>query len=296
VSAYDENRFSYPQGMTKLESYGDSLEKDDYRCHSRFERAVNFFNGHSLVALVDRKIGPGPHHLLISGLDRQKIDQLTITADELLIEGSRYPFAASCRYDSRIDLADEVDRGRFGANLEYFSRCLRRSATPRSLAFLLEPRHKVHRRSALARSIAERLAAGSELVFSPDILTGTKMCKGLGFGLTPGGDDFNGGVLLALHCAQKIFNRDFRRAITSVYESARGGNPFSNTMLAGASKGRAIGRIKDLLAALLYGGEKDVYRCVKELRTIGHSSGIDFGTGLLLALQKLDRNEGEKWW
>ena len=67
-------------------------------------------------------------------------------------------------------------------------------------------------------------------------------------------------------------------------------------MLASAGKGRAIGRIKDLLAALLYGGENDVFRCVNELRTIGHSSGIDFGTGLLLALQKLDRSEGEKWW
>jgi hypothetical protein len=282
--------------MIKLESYGDSLEKDDYRCHSRFKRAVNFFNGHSLVALVDRQIGPGPHHLLISGLDPQKIDQLAITADELLLDGSRYPFASSCRYDSRIDLADAVDLGRFGANLEHFSHCLRRSATPKSLAFLLRPRHKVHRCSALARSVAEQLAAACDLVFSPDLLAGVKMCRGLGFGLTPGGDDFNGGVLLALYCSQEIFNRDFRQILKSVYGSARGGNPFSNTMLASASEGRAIGRIKDLLAALLYGGENDVYRCAKGLRTIGHSSGIDFGTGLLLALQKLNRNEGGKWW
>jgi len=282
--------------MIRLESYGDSLEKDNYRCHSRFKRAVNFFNGHSMVALVDREIGPGPHHIIISGLDPQKAERLAITADELLIDGNRYPFASSCRYDSRIDLNGAIDKDRFAANLQYFEHCLRQSAAPKSLAFLLRHERRPHRRSALARSIAERLTAGSNLIFGRDFWSGIKTCRGLGFGLTPSGDDFIGGVLLALNCGQKIFRHDFRRIITSVGRLARGKNPFSNTMLAYASEGRAIGRIKDLLAALLYGGEKGVYRCAKELRTIGHSSGIDFGTGLLLTLQKLNCNEGEKWW
>lgn len=287
---------SLSRSMIRLESYGDSLEKDDYECHSRFKHAVNFFNGHSLLALVDRKIGPGPHHIIISGLDPQKAERLTITAAELLLDDNRFPFASSCCYDSKIELGGTIDCDRFSANLEYFEHCLRQSAAPKSLAFLLERKRKLHWRSALERSIAERMTAGSKLIFGQDFLAGIKMFKGLGFGLTPSGDDFIGGVLLALHCGQKIFKRDFRRTIKSVYRLASGGNPFSNMMLAYASQGRAIGKIKDLLAALIYGGEKNVFKCTKQLRTIGHSSGIDFGIGLLLTFKKLKRNKGEKWW
>jgi hypothetical protein len=282
--------------MIRLESYGDSLKKDDYRFHSRFKRAVNFYNGHSLVALVDREIGPGPNHVIISGLDPQKVDRLAITADELLIDGSRYPFAFACCYDSRIDLDGAIDRERFNANLEYFTHCLKRTAAPKSLAFLLERKHGPFRRSALERSIAERMRAGSKLIFSRDFLAGIKIFKGLGFGLTPGGDDFIGGVILALHCGQKIFRRDFRQTIHSVCRQAKGKNPFSNTMLASAGEGRAIGKIKDLLAALIYGGKKNVLNCAKQLRTIGHSSGTDFGIGLLLTFKKLSRSRGKEWW
>jgi hypothetical protein len=282
--------------MIRLESYGDCLEKDDYRCHSRFKRAVNFSNGRSLVALVDRQIGPGPHHIVVSGFGPQMVDRLTISVDEFLLDGRRFPFALSRCYDSRIDLGAAVDRGRFAANVEYFARCLGRSATAQNLAFLLRPGRGPRRRSVLGGSIAARLRAGSRLVFSPDLLAGVKMCRGLGFGLTPGGDDFIGGVLLALHCSQKIFKQNFKRVIRSVYESARGDNPFSNAMLASAGEGRAIGRIKELLAALTQGGETNIYRCAGQLAAIGHSSGIDFGTGLLLAFRELNGNQGEKWW
>jgi hypothetical protein len=39
-----------------------------------------------------------------------------------------------------------------------------------------------------------------------------------------------------------------------------------------------------------------VRRCSAQLQTIGHSSGIDFGTGMVLAFTKLIRSEGDPWW
>jgi hypothetical protein len=288
--------YGIPQGMVRLESYGDNLKKDDYQCHSRFKRAINFSNGHSMVALVERTIGPGPHHIVISGIDPQKVEHLAITADELLLDGRRYPFASSCRYDSRIDLNGAIDNERFDANLHCFEHCLRQSAVPKSLTFLLEPKRKPCWCSALERSITERFGEGSRMVFSPDFLPGIKMLKGLGFGLTPSGDDFIGGILLALYYGQKIFKRNFERTIRLVHRTARGKNPFSNTMLADASEGRAVGRIKSLLAALIGGTEKNVHQSTMQLRVIGHSSGIDFGIGLLLTFKELIRNKGEQWW
>jgi hypothetical protein len=287
---------SSSRSMTRLESYGDSLKKDEYRCHSRFKQAVNFFNGDSMAALVDRTIGPGPHHIIIAGIDPQQAERLAITADELLLDGIRYPLASGCRYDSRLELDGAIDRERFGINLEYFARGLGQSAPPESMAFLLERRRKPRRGSALERSITGRLAAGSKLIFNGNFFAGVKMCKGLGFGLTPSGDDFIGGILLALYYGQKLFVRNFELTIKAACRLTRGGNPFSNTMMAYAGEGRAIGKIKDLLAALFYGAEKDVFRCTDDLRSIGHSSGIDFGVGLSLTFNKLNRSQGEAWW
>ena len=282
--------------MIRLESYGDRLKKDDYRCHSRFKRAVNFFNGRSMVALVDRQIGPGPHHIVVSGIDPRPIERLAIGADELRLDGIRIPFTSACRYDSKIDLDADVDQQRFAANLEHFAHDLRHATKPKSLTFLLEPKPEPRRRSALEKSIAARLGAGSTMIFGPDFLAGIKMVKGLGFGLTPGGDDLIGGILLALHSGQIIFRRDFSPAIRAAAMRAAGKNPFSNMLFIHASTGRAIGKIKDLLAALVTGDEKSIRRCTARLKTIGHSSGIDFGIGMLLAFKKLVRTQGAPWW
>ncbi len=282
--------------MIRLESYGDSLKNDDYECHSRFKRVTNFSNGRAMVVLVDEKIGPGPHHIVVSGIGLEKVERLKISASGLRLNDRLLAFTKARRYDSKISLCGEIDRERFAANLEHFCHCLRESAPPQSMAFLLAPDRRPQRRSALERSLVARLARGSDLIFSPDFFAGIQMLKGLGFGLTPSGDDFLGGILLALHTGQGIFKRDFSPAIRKAFRLAAGGNPFSNMLLAHASEGRAIGKIKDLLAALIYGKEKDVCRCTRKLRTIGHSSGIDFGIGLLLTFKKLIRNGGERWW
>jgi hypothetical protein len=249
-----------------------------------------------MVALVDKNIGPGPHHLVISGLGPEKVVRLKISANGIRLNDRRLPFTKARRYDSRIDLQGEIAPGRFAANLESFSRCLLASAPPQSMVFLIDPAQRLHWRSALERALAARLARGCALIFSPDILTGIKMCKGLGFGLTPGGDDFIGGILLALHTGQRIFKGDFSPTIRALGKLAKGNNPFSNMLLDHASEGRAIGKIKDLLTELIYGAGENICRYTRQLRTIGHSSGIDFGCGLLLTFQKLIRNKGEQWW
>jgi hypothetical protein len=280
--------------MTRIESYGDRLNAGDYQLHSRFRRAVNFACGPSLVALVDRRTGPGPDHLVVSGLDANAVGRVAIAAGELRLDGRPFPLASSRRYDSRIELNGAVAGERFRANLRCFAQALARSAVPRSLAFLLE--RGTRSRSALERTIAARSREACRRVFSRDCLGGIAMFRGLGFGLTPSGDDFNGGLLLALHCGQGLFQRDLGDAIGSIAGLARGANPFANAMLAHASEGRAGAKVKNLLAALVHGGEKEVRRGTDALRTIGHSSGIDFGVGLLLTLQKLDQGQGETWW
>ncbi|MCX6556644.1 MAG: DUF2877 domain-containing protein [Candidatus Aminicenantes bacterium] len=282
--------------MIRLESYGDSLEKGVYRCHSRFRRAVNFSNGRSLATLVDRRVGPGPRHIVVCGLALQKVERLAIGDDDIFLDGLRIPFASARRYDSRLRLEGPVVVQRFAGNLECFSRCLGREAPPRSLAFLLDDKRSRRRPSALEQSVAERLRLGRKMIFSPDFLPGIKMVAGLGFGLTPGGDDFIGGLLLALYYGQQLFKRNFESAIRLVCRSAEGKNPFSGTMLADAGEGRAVGRVKSLLAALINGNEKKVRQNALQLRAIGHSSGIDLGVGLLLTGRALVRNQGEPWW
>lgn len=279
-----------------MECYGDCLEMDEYELHSRFRRAVNFSNGSAMVALVDRTIGPGPRHAVISGLDAHRPERLAITAEGLMLDGMLLAFASSRRYDSRTGPDDAVDMDRLDSNLRCFENCLGQLAPPGSLAFLLEEKSKPRWRTGLEGAVVARMRKGSELIYGTDLWAGIRTVKGLGFGLTPSGDDLLGGLLLALHGGQKIFARDFSRTIRAIRRQASGENPFSNAMLADASEGRAIGKIKDLQAAILFAAAREVRACARRLRTIGHSSGIDFGVGLLLTYKKLAGNKGEPWW
>lgn len=282
--------------MIRLESYGDRLEKGSYACHSRFRRAANFSRGGSLLALVDRSIGPGPRHVVVSGIEPAGIERLAVTNDGLWLDGRLLPLPPGRRYDSRLQPDVAGDRRRLRAGLQQLARCLRREAPERSLGFLLPGRQARAGRSALERAVARRLAAGQRLVFSRDLLRGVRMVRGTGFGLTPGGDDFVAGILLALHCGQAIFRRSYRRAIGAVRRNAIGGNAIANAMLEDAAAGRAGPAVKGLLAALCGGDCAGVARGVRRLRRLGHSSGIDLGVGLQLALARLEAAGGEPWW
>jgi hypothetical protein len=105
---------------------------------------------------------------------------------------------------------------------------------------------------------------------------------GLGPGLTPSGDDFLGGVLVALwQLGASGLAAHLAAAVLSQAES--GTNEISRAHLAAAAGGEGAAALHGLLTSLCTPGAPGMRDWVSAIETIGHSSGWDAVAGLSLA-------------
>jgi hypothetical protein len=111
---------------------------------------------------------------------------------------------------------------------------------------------------------------------------------GLGSGLTPSGDDFLVGFLTGLRCTtgksgerQKFLSELGKEVIHLSCNT----NDISSTYLFYATRGQVSSRLADLVDAIARGKGTDYFwQTVEEALRVGHSSGMDTVTGLLVGL------------
>jgi len=105
---------------------------------------------------------------------------------------------------------------------------------------------------------------------------------GLGPGLTPAGDDFVGGALIALRASGRaaLANRVSAWALALAEE---GTGKISRAHLRCAAEGEGHEALHELLSALQK-GKQDIDHALAALARIGHSSGLDAAAGALLSL------------
>ena len=105
---------------------------------------------------------------------------------------------------------------------------------------------------------------------------------GLGPGLTPSGDDFIGGAMIALHTLSRGGTARRLAGWALPLAGTRTGT-ISAAHLACAADGEGSAALHDLLAALLAPDDAGVAVATKTLAAIGHSSGWDMLAGAALA-------------
>ncbi len=112
---------------------------------------------------------------------------------------------------------------------------------------------------------------------------------GLGPGLTPSGDDFICGNLVALHALgfEALAGR-LAEATAALFRS--NGNPISNSHFLAAAEGTATAPLHDAMTALAQGRRKDLASALERLNAIGHCSGWDALAGLVTPLQAAARH------
>ncbi len=195
------------------------------------------------------------------------------------------------RAPSSMEIGGSRDALRFRASrTSYHSRARRRPGfardrrIPATQTRFSERRHELFRVD-FEKAFAAHLKRGIHEVFHGDLLSGVRILKGCGVGLTPSGDDFIAGLLIALNVIEKMNGRDFKRTIEAVYHTALGENIFSNTFLDLARRGFLFERMKSLIVALNEGGEMEVRNSAEKLFAVGASSGADLGTGFFMTLR-----------
>ena len=178
-----------------------------------------------------------------------------------------------------------LEPAKLAPNLRVLEKTLLASAPARSITFLIDDRGGRTFASAFEKELARRMGAGVARLAHGDLAGGAAQIRGMGYGLTPSGDDFLAGFLLGLHALELAAGIDLAAERHALREAARGANPFSEAMLRSAAEGRSFERAKRLIQALFDGAEADVARHARRLFAVGASSGADLGVGLLFALK-----------
>jgi hypothetical protein len=111
---------------------------------------------------------------------------------------------------------------------------------------------------------------------------------GLGQGLTPSGDDFLIGFLAGL-CSTRGKTRERLKFLSELGKEVRHlscyTNDISSTFLFYATQGQVSSKLANLLDAIAGGeGTAHFWQTVEEAMRVGHSSGMDTVTGLLVGL------------
>ena len=109
---------------------------------------------------------------------------------------------------------------------------------------------------------------------------------GLGEGLTPSGDDFFGGLIFCLNHIRKFFPEapELHEQIR-LEELKESTNRISFSIMSDMMKGHGIEPIHQLLQNIISGGaQKTIYENYSRLLRIGHSTGWDILTGVVIGL------------
>jgi hypothetical protein len=137
----------------------------------------------------------------------------------------------------------------------------------------------------LQRAMGERLAAFGEWLggdaAGPPPLHGL---IGLGSGLTPAGDDFVGGAVIALRARRAPRARALAAAIRAI--GAGETTALSRAMLQAAAVGEGGAALHDMLAAIGSGDAPHAITLLDAIDAIGHTSGWDALAGAIVALER----------
>src|SRR5262245_35634388 len=108
---------------------------------------------------------------------------------------------------------------------------------------------------------------------------------GLGPGLTPSGDDYLGGMLVALAVIGRTHLRDrLWRALAPLL--AERTVDISRAHLAAAAEGLGSASLHGALNAILAGARDDIAVAIAALARVGHTSGMDALAGVLAVLRR----------
>ncbi len=271
--------------IINVASYGKALHRGAYKLHSRFASAVNFYSDDAFAFVVHANIGAGPLNIVLQGMRFDSLNSLEIDIDSICLNGIRLQLDTSTLYDPHFEF-DEYNEDNFKHNLEVFEQTLKEFSPPTSLAFLLDETRKKNFTSSFDVEYVKRFELGYKTILSDNHLRGIELLKGLGPGLTPSGDDFISGLLIAVNVRQAVLKTDLSQTIHSIYQTAQGTNPFTNTFIRCAAYGQVSGKFKRLIESLFHSGREETIESTQQLLTVGATSGADQAVGFLTGLKR----------
>lgn len=254
----------------------------DFSLHSKFEHCLNFVDGDALVALVDETVGNGPCNIVTRVSAFASASSLQVTDRCVAIDGVEIPTVGVARYSSALSLPVPPARNALLRRLRILEKLLVSESPPRSLAFLLDTAPVPRPQDAFERAFRERCRRGRDLLVAGALAASAETLRGTGYGLTPSGDDFLCGILVASHLVQAMDGSDRSAEREIIHRAARGGNLLSNSFLRAAHQGWLHEPVKNLLLALVGAEESHLVQATRKALARGETSGSDLAVGLAI--------------
>jgi len=236
----------------KILSMGDQVLPGKYTVKEEFERSILLLDSaERAVFVVDRSIGEGPINLMVEDPDT-------------FLEGSSLEIPRLLKvpiFDSALPRLEREERISLRKIIE---KNLPKKAASDSLISLFHPVKKM-----------TRLQEARDMIFAhafkhfedKRLAEGVRLIRGCGSGLTPAGDDFLCGLMLACR-----LRRNWAMAQT-ILRHALGQNPISNAFLDLSAKGRVNIALQKFLTA-------PTPARMGKVCDFGHSSGADLLCGV----------------
>jgi hypothetical protein len=242
-----------------------------------FNRSIDFLAGEEIFALVTPELLNGPFHIVVDSIppdqlppicpvwwekDGLTIDRWLLTMPNPLVLWNPRPCWET------LTLADESMEVLFSSALVEAE-----SRTTSSLFTDLLLGYEIPFLDDLGRAIA---------AYEPQAMRNAALpLAGLGPGLTPSGDDFLAGVMLALH--SQPLAEDFKTLLcASLYDAAVGRTTrLSLAFLKAARDGMADERWHRLLATLNSRKNEAIVIAARAVMKYGETSGLDMVSGFL---------------
>ncbi len=264
-----------------LKNIGADVCSGSFDRHSIFSRVGNYISGTRLVSLVTERIGAGPVNIVFSGDHVPAPLKIHITTEHLFLGRRGISLQNVDRYDPALQIP-EIKMHVVRENAALMAKPLSAFAPRNSLAVLLDMPSNPEVSCCHGMQIIHRVQSAVENIRRGNIPEGIRTLSGVGFGLTPSGDDFLTGMVWGINLMER--NREYTRLKQYIRSISSSENPLVRSQMDAAVNGRYSAGVKALLSALISGVETEICAQTLRLLNMGHTSGADAATGLLLCL------------
>ena len=262
-------------------NFGDCIKNGKYKLHSKFKSVHNYTNNRDLVSLVSKEVGRGPNNIVLNNFP-ELAEQILVISNQQLSIGNTALHIKQVEPRLKEDIYIN-DITILLSRIKILSDNISDKISPKSLGFLLFPKNEIFFKTTFEKVLLTHVKQAVQNISIEKLPTITKHMKGVGFGLTPSGDDFNCGILYALNYLNEILSRNFSEIIKDCYSNSIGNNLISNTFLKFAYSNNYYENFYELLKALKQ--NNDISHYVNKVISSGQTSGSDMLTGFILTIK-----------
>lgn len=267
---------------------GDAVLNGEYSLHSAFEKVCNFSCDEKLLFVAGNEIYLSPASIIFKGFDIHRINKIKFLDEHIFFNDEDVIIKKKNKYQSCVAFDDSQKESVTAFCISNYEKIIS-SFPPDGMDYVFKERNPNLEKNGFKALMQQKTKAATIKLVEGQAMEGIKGLKGLGYGLTPSGDDFITGMLYGLHFYKNIALSKCWQG--QIYHAALGSNIFVNNNLLHALQGNYNLRFKKFILSLLHNDEKEMQYALKPLLDIGATSGADLVAGFIFTLIKVNQIE-----